>query len=227
MADPILPGQRAKIPLQEYHAALAGRDWTILHVGLMLTAPDETAYFGNALPYGVALWPAAIALAHELAARADALRGKRVLELGAGTGLPGLVAAHVGAQVVQTDYQDEALMVCGLNARRNGIGNVSLRQVDWTDWNDTDQYDFIIGSDILYGERLHPSLRHILTQNLAPGGRVLLTDPLRRACETFMESLDREGWDISAWNWKIGEGAEERSVCLFDLTPGPDGRPKG
>ena len=39
------------------------------------------------------LWPAAIALAHEVAERADTLRGARVLELGAGTGLPGIVAA--------------------------------------------------------------------------------------------------------------------------------------
>jgi predicted nicotinamide N-methyase len=42
------------------------------------------------LPYGIARWPAAIALAHEIAARP--LRGLRMLELGAGTGLPGNLA---------------------------------------------------------------------------------------------------------------------------------------
>lgn len=219
MSEIVVSGQRARIPLQEYHVALAERDWTILHAGLMLMPPDENTYFGNALPYGVALWPSAIALAYELADRADALRGKTVLELGAGTGLPGLIAAHVGAQVVQTDYQDESLMVCSLNARRNEIENVSLRQVDWTEWDDGDKYDFIIGSDILYGESLHPPLRRILTQNLAPHGRVLLSDPLRRTCQVFMESLDQEDWDINFSHWKIGEGDDERTIGLFDLIP--------
>lgn len=220
MAEAPSAGQTARVPLQEYHATLAGRDWTILHVGLMLTAPDENTYFGNSLPYGVALWPAAIALAHELADRADDLRGKTVLELGAGTGLPGLVAAHVGARVVQTDYQDDALSVCGLNALRNGIETVDLRQVDWTAWDDTSKYDCIIGSDILYADRMHPYLKSILTQNLAPGGHALLSDPLRQASQAFMESLDKDGWQINVSSWKIGEGDDQRGVGLFDLTPG-------
>lgn len=219
MPEPTSLEQTVRIPLQEYHTTLAGRDWVILHVALMLTPPDESTYFANDMPYGAALWPSSIALAHELADRADDLRGKAVLELGAGTGLPGLVAAHLGARVVQTDYQNEALSFCGLNAQRNGLGRVDLRQVDWTEWDDPDRYDYIIGSDILYGESQHPSLRHILTHNLAPGGHVLLTDPFRLACQTFMESLDREGWGISVSNWKIGEGDDERSVGLFDLTP--------
>jgi len=220
MAEPLAAAPASRIPLQEYHATLAGREWTILHVGLMLTAPDENTYFGNSLPYGVALWPAAIALAHELADRADELRGKSVLELGAGTGLPGLVAAHVGARVVQTDYQEDALSVCGLNALRNGIEGVDLRQVDWTAWDDADAYDYIIGSDILYADRMHPSLRRILTRNLAPGGHALLSDPLRQTSQLFLEGLDRDGWQIVMSSWKIGEGEDERGVGLFDLTPG-------
>ena len=50
--------------------------------------------------YGVTLWPSAIALAHDLAARGNRLRDLRVLELGAGTGLPGIVAASFGARVI-------------------------------------------------------------------------------------------------------------------------------
>lgn len=214
--------ERKRVPLEEYHTTLAGREWTILHVGLMLMPPDENHFFGNKLPYGVALWPAAIALAHELADRADQLRGKTVLELGAGTGLPGLVAAHVGASVVQTDYQYDALSVCALNGQRNGVQNIELREVDWTDWQDSEKYDYIIGSDILYGESLHPALRHILTENLAPGGHVLLSDPLRMACQKFIESLDRDGWGVDVSSWKIGEGDDERGVGLFDITRGAD-----
>ena len=73
-------------------------EWTVLHTDAILTNADEL-YFLNALsdqlPYGVALWPSALALAHEVATRADAFRGRTVLELGAGLGwvyLSGFVA---------------------------------------------------------------------------------------------------------------------------------------
>jgi predicted nicotinamide N-methyase len=80
------------VALEEFRIALAGREWTVLHTGAVLSHDDEQRYLSDAsprLPYGVALWPAAIALAHDVAARPDAFRGRTVLELGAGTGLPG------------------------------------------------------------------------------------------------------------------------------------------
>ena len=66
------------IPLRESRLRLAGRAWAILHAGAVLTRDDESRVIGESrerLPYGVALWPAAIALAHEVAARAADLRG--------------------------------------------------------------------------------------------------------------------------------------------------------
>ena len=116
--------------LQEYRLGLAGRVWTILHTDAMLTHADEQRFFREGRPYGVALWPAAIALAHEIAARAGELRGRRVLELGAGTGLPGIVAASLGAQVTQTDRQQVALAVCRRNAALNGVSAVAHRLAD-------------------------------------------------------------------------------------------------
>src|SRR4051794_37402298 len=85
-----------ELPLHEYRLRLGGREWTALHTGAVPTPEDEARVIGertNRLPYGVALWPSAIALAHEVGVRADAFHGRRVLELGAGSGLPGMVAA--------------------------------------------------------------------------------------------------------------------------------------
>ena len=80
--------------------------------GVSSAAKTSSASFGGEqprVPYGIVLWPAAIALAHEIASRQVA--GMRVLELGAGTGLPGIVAASLGAHVVQTDKQELALLI--------------------------------------------------------------------------------------------------------------------
>jgi hypothetical protein len=52
----------------------------------------------------VTVWDAGVALAHILCEQPGLVQGKRVIELGAGAGLVGCVAARVGAQqVVLTD----------------------------------------------------------------------------------------------------------------------------
>lgn len=209
-------------PLQEYRLGLAGRTWSILHTHAVLSHGDEARYFRelrNRLPYGVALWPASIALAHELASRAGELAGLPVLELGAGTGLPGIVAASLGARVVQTDRHELALAICRRNGARNGAGAIEHRLADWADWGDRGRYAWVIGSDILYGEGTHPHLRRIFEANLAPGGRVLLADPFREQSLRLLGELEAEGWEVQVSTWAVGEDETPRTIGIFELAP--------
>jgi predicted nicotinamide N-methyase len=210
------------VPLHEYHLREAGRAWAILHAGAVLSYEEEARAIGELrehLPYGVGLWPAAIALAHEVLARADSFRDRRVLELGAGTGLPGIVAASLGARVVQTDRDTLALDLCRRNGARNGLQAITYRQVDWAVWDDAEQYDWILGADILYGETTHPYLRQIFQSNLAPGGRILLADPFRAVSFQLLEALEAEGWTVAVSKWQVGGAAAPRPVGLFELAP--------
>ncbi len=211
-----------EVPLHESRLQAGAREWAILHTGAVLTHEDEARVIGeqrDRLPYGVALWPAAIALAHEVAARADAFRDRWVLELGAGTGLPGLVAASLGGRVVQTDRDELALAVCKRNGERNGVRTIEHRLADWVSWDDTRPYEWILGADILYGETTHAHLRRIFAANLAPGGRVLLSDPFRAVSLRLLEALEADGWAIAVSKWQVGEEAAMRPVGLFELTP--------
>jgi predicted nicotinamide N-methyase len=70
------------------------------------------------LPYWAELWPSGLALAR-IVRRRD-LEGLHVLELGCGLGLPSIVAALGGAEVLATDWSPEALEVAAANAERNG-----------------------------------------------------------------------------------------------------------
>ncbi|MBA3454758.1 MAG: methyltransferase domain-containing protein [Deltaproteobacteria bacterium] len=208
------------LPVEEVELSVAERTWTIRHTGVVISREQENEFLlgesASKRPYGSVLWPAAIALAHEVASRD--LVGKRILELGAGTGLPGIVAAALGARVVQTDRQKLVLHVCKQNAERNGVTTIEHRIADWTAWDDTERYDLIIGSDILYAEPLHPSLRHIFETNLAPNGTVLIADPFREPSVRLFEAMGADGWKISIDKWTVGVTPPPRAVGVYALT---------
>jgi predicted nicotinamide N-methyase len=219
-APEVLHTTAGDFALEEVELTIDGRTWTILHTGAVISRDEELAFLRSEdvtrRPYGIVLWPAAIALAHELGTRD--LAGKRVLELGAGTGLPGIVAAARGARVVQTDRQPVALRVCAQNAARNGVTAIEHRAADWIAWTDDDRYDLIIGSDILYAGDVHAPLRRIFDRNLAPGGALLLSDPFRDTSFRLLEAMERGGWRVAMDKWTVGLAPPPRPVGVFTLT---------
>ena len=218
----ILRTSAGDFPLNQYCLKAGNREWKILHVSTVLSHEDESNFLfelSDRLPYGVTLWTAAIALSHEIAARGAELRGSRVLELGAGTGMPGIVAATFGARVVQTDRNELSMSVCKRNAAINRVETIEQRIVDWTDWNDNGKYDWIIGSDILYGEEMHPHLRNIFESKLSPVGRIMLSDPFRLTSFKLLEALEANGWRIKISKYSIGEESTPRPIGVFELSP--------
>ena len=221
----LLKTSAGDFPLDEYRLkADGGREWKILHVSAVLSHEEESYFLRELrehLPYGVTLWAAAIALAHEVASRCAAFSGKRVLELGSGTGLPGIVAASQGARVVQTDRNELVMSLCRRNVALNAIETIEQQLGDWVNWTDAGRYDWIFGSDILYGEEMHPHLRRIFESNLAPDGRILLSDPFRLTSFKLLEALEADGWLIRISKWSIGEEPSPRPIGVFEIFP-PD-----
>ena len=220
---PSLSTSIGEIVLHEYRVSLGARTWSFLHTGAVLTLDEEQRFLRqetDRLPYGVMLWPASIALAHEVLARAGELEGKRVLELGAGTGVPGLVAASLGARVLQTDRDDVALHVCAMNAERNRVVSVERRLADWETFESDAPYDLILGSDVLYATSLHEHLRAICETSLAPGGRVLFSDPFREQSLVLLESMEAGGWRVSLTKWSIQLETGQRAIAVYELARG-------
>ncbi|KAG6466574.1 protein N-lysine methyltransferase METTL21A-like isoform X1 [Zingiber officinale] len=108
------------------------------------------------------------------------LKGKRVIELGAGCGLAGLGMALLGCNVTSTD-QTEVLPLLMRNAERNscwitqanpdsGSASFGCITVAELDWGNEDHiraveppFDFILGTDVVYTEHLlEPLLQTIL-----------------------------------------------------------------
>jgi predicted nicotinamide N-methyase len=199
----------------------ADRAWSFLHTGAIVTVEQESQYLSresDRLPYGVMLWPASLALAHDLLARGEQLAGKRVLELGAGTGLPGIIAGSLGARVLQIDRSEVALHVCRLNIERNHATSVEVQDADWDQFQTDQQFDLILGSDVLYVSSMHDRLRAICDQYLAPGGRVIFADPLRAPSLAMLGAMEASGWRISLSKWTIEVEAGPRTIATYEAT---------
>lgn len=68
---------------------------------------------------GFQMWPSATILSRWLCRNPDKIRGRSVLEVGAGLGLCGLVAANIAATVTLTDYNPVVLRVLEANVALN------------------------------------------------------------------------------------------------------------
>ena len=73
--ETVLRTSIGELALQEYRLQAGGRAWGVLHTEAVLSLDDETRFLdeqAGRMPYGVVLWPAAIALAHDVVERGDA-----------------------------------------------------------------------------------------------------------------------------------------------------------
>mmetsp|Transcript_149549 Transcript_149549/g.461694 ORF Transcript_149549/g.461694 Transcript_149549/m.461694 type:complete len:282 (-) Transcript_149549:3-848(-) len=137
---------------------------------------------------GGVVWAGALALSSLLQERrGELLSGgcRRVVEIGAGCGLVGLVAASLageGARVVLTD-ESEAVLA---NLRHNVLANagcfaaqVDVARLAWEEVLDgrarppVDAADLLLGSDVIWGDR-GPLVGRLALRLLRPGGRLAI-----------------------------------------------------
>ncbi|HEY8465897.1 MAG TPA: methyltransferase domain-containing protein [Solirubrobacterales bacterium] len=153
---------------------------------------DREVDWAPLLPYWSVLWRSGVALAREVAVAE--LRGKRVIELGCGLGVPSLAAARGGAEALASDEDPDAIALLERNARENGVGLAAVR-ADWGDPGpllDEAPFDLALAADVLYMRAAVAQLLELLPL-LAP--EVWLADPGRNFTEPFMERA-RELWRI-------------------------------
>ncbi|HEC99770.1 MAG TPA: hypothetical protein ENN18_05250 [Proteobacteria bacterium] len=122
-------------------------------------------------PFWARIWEASIILADQLA-QLEPVDGKEMLEIGAGIGLSGLFAAAFGHNVAITDYDQDALCFAMLSAEINGLDKVRFQTLDWCAPVLYKKYHYIIGSEVLFNEKLLLPLYELLQKALAPDGIV-------------------------------------------------------
>lgn len=145
---------------------------------------DEDAFAQDEfMPYWAELWPAGLALAEALPSD---LEGVRVVELGAGLGVPSLVAAARGANVTAVDWAEDAVDLLRRNAARNDLPLAAVH----ADWREFDGgFDLALAADVLYEARNVEPLAELLSR-LAPEALIGLAG--RPYEKTFLERVSSE-----------------------------------
>jgi len=179
--------------MREERIAVGARELVLLRPDDPESLIDEERFgIDEFMPYWAELWPSGIALARHVAGLP--LRGRRVLELGCGLGLPSLAAALAGAEVLATDWAPEALALLDANAAANGL-LVGTAGLDWrTGVPDGAPFDLVLAADVLYEARNAEPLLTVLDDAVAPAGSVVIADPGRRHAAAFFEAASARGW---------------------------------
>ena len=103
-------------------------------------------------PLWAKIWPAGTVLAGHLS-QIPIETGKKMLEIGSGIGLVGIVAADAGHNVMATDYNAHALDFVRANSLLNNCPRLKVSRLDWNKPHLEDDYDYIIGSEVVYREQ--------------------------------------------------------------------------
>ena len=129
-------------------------------------------------PYWAWQWAGGLALAHHFAAHPEVVAGKRVLDLGAGSGLVGIAAAKAGAMASAAEIDPNGRAAIGLNAAANGV-SLSLVDLDIAGPAPAD-FDLIAAGDVFYNPEVGRLMLPFLQRCQAAGIAVLVGDPDRR-----------------------------------------------
>lgn len=168
------------------------------------------------------------------------LRGKRVIELGAGCGVAGFGMALLGCDVVSTD-QTEVLPLLMRNVERNtsrimqtisdpdSFGSIQAAELDWG--NETHikavgpPFDYIIGTDVVYAEHLLEPLLQTIIALSGPKTTILLGHEIRstNVHEKMLEMWKRNFEVKTVPKAKMDSTYQHPSIQLYIMGFKPQG----
>ncbi|WP_420418662.1 class I SAM-dependent methyltransferase [Pacificispira sp.] len=175
MSDLILDNTRAVSPrlLPEMKLYLAQDDVPLYRMG-----EDELDALGIGTPYWAFAWAGGQALGRYLLDNPSVVRGRKVLDFGAGSGMVAIAAALAGAfDVIAADIDPVAAEAMRLNAEMNDVHLDILTEdvIGSTDPN----FEVVLIGDVFYDKGLADLVLPWLRELEVLGRTVLIGDPGR------------------------------------------------
>ncbi|UWU15990.1 50S ribosomal protein L11 methyltransferase [Rhizobium sullae] len=132
----------------------------------------------GAAPYWAYHWAGGTVLARHILSQPQTVNGRRVLDLGSGSGLVAIAAVKAGAMhVTAVDVDARAIAATDLNAAANGVAIETL-QADILGALPP-ICDVILGGDVFYDARLASRVLPFLARCRAASIDILIGDPGR------------------------------------------------
>ena len=184
--------------------------------------------------WGDHLWNGGRWLANHLEANPVLVKGKTVIELGAGAGLPSLIASKLDARLVTcTDYPDKELIDnlthnfevnCG---EAVVAGKTLVAGYLWGDdisellkASNGEPYNVLFLCDLLFNHSEHTKLLRSSLNLISPNSTAFCVFTHYRPwlADKDLEFLVRDEWQRAGWVWE--KIAEERWELMFEADRG-------
>jgi predicted nicotinamide N-methyase len=147
--------------------------------------------YGLDAPFWSVPWAGGQALARWVLDHPESVRGLRILDFGAGSGLVGIACARAGAASVRAvDIDPLAEAACLLNAEANGI-TLEMTCADLVDQLDALRADVLLAGDVWYDRAAAARFAPWLTKLARSGMRVITGDPCRAYVPSSVIELAR------------------------------------
>jgi predicted nicotinamide N-methyase len=165
-----------------------GRPSLVPEVGLQM-ADDVVALWealeagevdpGSDPPFWAAAWPGGQALARYVLDHPEIVAGRRVLDLGAGSGLVAVAALQAGAErVLASEVDRYGQAAIALNAELNGVGPLEVVG-DLLDAEPDPAIEVVLAGDVCYDREMTARVLPYLGRAWLGGAAVYLGDPGR------------------------------------------------
>jgi 2-polyprenyl-3-methyl-5-hydroxy-6-metoxy-1,4-benzoquinol methylase len=193
---------------------------TIDDLFAVLEKNGNPALLEELCPYFGVVWASARALCDALFEIRSELSGASVLEVGCGLALPSLFCAMNGAVVTATDFHPEVPRFLKRNIELNRIQNLEYVSQNWntSQAQGSSQFDWVIGSDIIY-ESQHPEpVARALVSRCKPGGHILLADPARPYLQRFSDAMKKLGFTEHTRIISVPDEPKAKEIFLLSFS---------
>jgi predicted nicotinamide N-methyase len=170
------------------------RDLTIHGRSFNFVVPEKIDSFIDfddivcGFPLWAKIWEPSWILAEHVA-KTPPSQLKKILEIGSGIGVVGIVGAVFGHDVTMTEYDDNALQFAMANAKINHCPDLKICRLDWHRPDLKGGFDTIIGSEVMFHEKDFDPLLNLFRRYLKPGGRIIMASGIRQSTLTIMQRL--------------------------------------
>ncbi|RYP45853.1 hypothetical protein DL768_007849 [Monosporascus sp. mg162] len=186
---------------------------------------------------GLRTWEAALHLGQYLCTNPALTQGKRMLELGAGTGYLSILCAKFleATQVIASDGSDDVVANLPDNFFVSGLQDserITAMDLKWgyglvgteeAEWNGGRPVDVVLGADITYDKSIIPALAGTLDDlfGMFPGVKILIaaTERNRETFDAFLDVCQGRNFAVDEVDFQVPRKVDQRGPFYSDEVP--------